>query len=226
MSQSRTVAETKQYLEQAAESEKPELLKHLGLSAGHNPFHHLEGLDPYQGTPPELLHVALLGFIKRLLLGTRARYFKTNTAIGLAKQSIVDLYNEYDGHRVRGEQLVRYTGSLVGKDFRWAVQVMPLALLWLETTGYGVPFTVLALWATVAELTRMLYCPRLLSYYLTEWTGKLRQLICQYINALQQPEIRRLVGDDSESIDAAASASARPRFKDHILLHISSLLMR
>ncbi|KAL7749354.1 hypothetical protein RI367_005225 [Sorochytrium milnesiophthora] len=106
------------------------------------------------GTPPELLHVALLGFIKRLLPDTRSRVFETNTASGLAMHSIVDLYKEYDGHRVRGEQLVRYTGSLVGKDFRSVVQVMPLALLWLETTGYGVPSAVLALWATVAELTR------------------------------------------------------------------------
>ncbi|KAL7752097.1 hypothetical protein RI367_002627 [Sorochytrium milnesiophthora] len=140
---------------------------------------------------------------------------------------IVDLFGEYDGHRVRGEQLVRHAGSLVGKDFRWAVQVMPLALRWLTRFDPSVPLAVTTVWVIAAELTRMLYYPRVPLSHLQQWVQKLRDLVYRYISITQQLETGNLLDFDANQApagQASAAAASRPRLKDYLLLHIPDLV--
>ncbi|KAL7745947.1 hypothetical protein RI367_008742 [Sorochytrium milnesiophthora] len=104
-----------------------------------------------------------------------------------------------DGHRVRGEQLVRHAGLLVGKDFRGAA----------------------------AELTRMLYYPRVPLSHLQQWVQKLRDLVYRYISTTQQLETGNLLDFDANQAtagQASAAAAPRPRLNDHLLLHIPDLV--
>ncbi|KAJ7157732.1 hypothetical protein C8R46DRAFT_1355172 [Mycena filopes] len=95
-----------------------------------SPVWRIKGLDPHQDTPVEILHVILLGFVKYMwrdvvqlqlnkkdekkeLLATRL------TSLDVAGLGISPL---------AGRTLVKYSGSLTGRDFRAIAQVAPFVL--------------------------------------------------------------------------------------------------
>jgi hypothetical protein len=89
--------------------------------------HRIKGLDPNQDTPDEILHIVLLGFVKYMWRDAVSR----QNAEG--KEILIQLLNSLDVHDLglaplRGETLVRYAGSLAGRDFRVIVEVGPLVL--------------------------------------------------------------------------------------------------
>ncbi|KAJ7869102.1 hypothetical protein B0H14DRAFT_3083946 [Mycena olivaceomarginata] len=86
-----------------------------------SPVWRIKGLDPHQDTPVEILHVVLLGFIqlnkkdeKKELLATRL------SSLDVSSLGISPL--------AAGQTLVRYSGSLTGRDFRAISQVAPFVL--------------------------------------------------------------------------------------------------
>jgi hypothetical protein len=88
----------------------------------------LEGLDPHQDTPVEILHVVLLGFIKYFW-----RDLIKNQINDEQKQNLIIRLNSLNVSglgisKLAGETLVNYAGSLTGRDFRAIAQVAPFVI--------------------------------------------------------------------------------------------------
>ncbi|KZV81638.1 hypothetical protein EXIGLDRAFT_628172, partial [Exidia glandulosa HHB12029] len=93
------------------------------------PLWRLDELDPHQDTPVEILHVVLLGIIK---------YFwrdavKNQCKSAQSRAELIARLNSFDTSGLgipplRGETLVTYAGSLVGRDFRAIAQSAPFVL--------------------------------------------------------------------------------------------------
>jgi hypothetical protein len=91
-----------------------------------NPFFHLGGFDGHLDTPIEILHTILLGVIKYLSKETIGELNVQQKAILSARISATS-YTLFD-RPINANQIIRYVGSCVGKDFKAFVQVAPFVL--------------------------------------------------------------------------------------------------
>jgi hypothetical protein len=109
-------------------------------------------LDPNQDTPCEVLHVVLLGFVK---------YFWRDAVLRLnaeERQLLIQRINSTDVRALglaalRGETLVKYAGSLTGRDFRAIIQIAPAVLYGLE----GIHSRAYEAWLALARLVPLIY---------------------------------------------------------------------
>ncbi|KZV90434.1 hypothetical protein EXIGLDRAFT_649329, partial [Exidia glandulosa HHB12029] len=87
------------------------------------------GLDPHCDTPVEVLHVILLGIVKYFWRDAVKNQCKSKTA----RKELIARLDSFDTSGLgisplRGETLVTYAGSLVGRDFRSIAQAAPFVL--------------------------------------------------------------------------------------------------
>ena len=86
-------------------------------------------LDPHSDTPVEILHVVLLGFVKYLWRDAVNNQVKSDDL----KEKLKIRLNSFDTSGLgisplQGNTLVKYAGSLTGRDFRAIAQVAPFVL--------------------------------------------------------------------------------------------------
>ncbi|KAJ7062390.1 hypothetical protein C8F01DRAFT_1285015 [Mycena amicta] len=92
-----------------------------------SPVWRIKDLDPHQDTPVEILHVILLGFVKYFWQDAIARLKDPEKVILETRLSSFDV-SGLGLSPLPGHTLVRYAGSLVGRDFRTIAQVAPFVL--------------------------------------------------------------------------------------------------
>ncbi|SCZ87912.1 BZ3500_MvSof-1268-A1-R1_Chr2-3g05380 [Microbotryum saponariae] len=96
----------------------------------HGPFFDMSDYDPHLATPPDLLHILLLGMVKYLWVSTttkRSADEKQELISWLATQSSCGL-----GEQIKGEFYVRASASCVGKDYRFIAQIFPLVAYFFQ----------------------------------------------------------------------------------------------
>ncbi|KAJ7687087.1 hypothetical protein B0H14DRAFT_2654022 [Mycena olivaceomarginata] len=89
-----------------------------------SPVWRIKGLDPHQDTPVEILHVVLLGFVKYLWRDLTQQLKGKDDKKELLTPCLSSL--DVSGLSISplaGRTLVRYSGSLTGRDFRAITQV-------------------------------------------------------------------------------------------------------
>ncbi|KAF8885731.1 hypothetical protein CPB85DRAFT_1378115 [Mucidula mucida] len=95
-----------------------------------SPVWRLQGLDPHQDTPVEILHVVLLGFVKymwRDILKVQLNKKQSKLDESEHKPSSFDT-SGLGLPALNGHTLVKYGLSLTGRDFRTIAQVAPFVL--------------------------------------------------------------------------------------------------
>lgn len=108
--------------------------------------------DPSADTPFEALHVVLLGTVKYFWRDAVSRIDSD------AKDVLIARLNSVIAHglgisNLRGETLVQYAGSLVGRDFRVILQVAPAVL-------YGLlPAEAYEAWLALCRLAPLIFQP-------------------------------------------------------------------
>ncbi|EJD48321.1 hypothetical protein AURDEDRAFT_61105 [Auricularia subglabra TFB-10046 SS5] len=139
-----------------------------------SPIWRLEGLDPHQDTPVEVLHVVLLGIIKYFWRDVVNNQCKSPEA----RAELIARLNSFDTTGLgipplRGETLVQYAGSLVGRDFRTIVQAAPFVLHGI------VDNRCFRAWTALADLVPLIWQPVIddLEEYLTRLTAAINNLL-------------------------------------------------
>jgi hypothetical protein len=117
------------------------LLIHLGTD-----------LDPNQDTPVEVLHVVLLGFVKYFWRDVVSRLSADEKRLLIQRLDSLDV-RALGISPLRGESLVKYAGSLTGRDFRAIIQVAPAVLYGLR----GLPAEAYKAWLSLARLVPLVY---------------------------------------------------------------------
>lgn len=127
------------------------------------------GIDPHRDTPVEVLHVVLLGFVKYFWRDAIARISAEDKDILAARLSSFDT-GGLDIPALSGNTLVKYAGSLTGRDFRAIAQVAPFVL-----HGLSLPDEKLRAWAALSVLVSLVWTPEIedIDTYLV------RSLICR-----------------------------------------------
>lgn len=100
-------------------------------------------------TPIELLHTLLLGPIKYLLRRSFAMMSDQQKII--VRSRLAAVFKGALGHVSNAKSLVRYTGSLNGKDFRFFVMIAPFVL------GGLVPADWMDAWVAMARFNAVAY---------------------------------------------------------------------
>lgn len=111
------------------------------------------GLDPHQDTPIEILHVILLGFVKYFWRDAISRLNDEKKGLLITRLSSVDVTG-LGISSLAGHTLVRYAGSLTGRDFRAISQVAPFVL-----HDLGLPADCLAAWKALSALVPLVWQP-------------------------------------------------------------------
>ena len=115
----------------------------------------LEGLDPHQDTPVEILHVVLLGFIKyfwRDLIQNQLKNKDDKKDILIQCLSSFNI-SGLNLSPLNGKTLVQYAGSLTGCDFRAISQVAPFVIYDL------VPPECYDAWVALSKLVPLIWQP-------------------------------------------------------------------
>ncbi|EIM81338.1 uncharacterized protein STEHIDRAFT_66542 [Stereum hirsutum FP-91666 SS1] len=115
----------------------------------------LKGVDPHRDTPVEVLHVILLGFVKYFWRDAIARISATDKEMLIARLSSFDT-SGLDISPLSGHTLVKYAGSLTGRDFRAIAQAAPFVLHEL-----GLPDEKLRAWAALSVLVSLVWTPEI-----------------------------------------------------------------
>ncbi|KAL1684623.1 hypothetical protein GGG16DRAFT_67955 [Schizophyllum commune] len=119
-----------------------------------NPALRLDGFDPCQDTPVEILHVILLGFVKYFWRDAVSRLTKEEKDILKARIDSFDV-NGLNIPSPRGHLLVHYAGSLTGRDFRVILQLAPSILLGL------IPDEAYDAWLALCRLAPLAFQPEI-----------------------------------------------------------------
>jgi hypothetical protein len=122
-------------------------------------------LDPNQDTPCEVLHVVLLGFVKYFWRDAVGRLSPEERQLLIQRLDSLDV-RDLGLARLRGQTLVQYAGSLVGRDFRIIAQVAPAVL-------YGLlPPEVYETWLSLGRLIPLVYQAKIddLDLYLVRYS--------------------------------------------------------
>ena len=115
----------------------------------------IEGLDPHQDTPVEILHVVLLGFIKyfwRDLIQNQLKNKDDKKDILIQRLSSFNT-SGLNFSPLNGKTLVQYAGSLTGRDFRAISQVAPFVIYDL------VPPECYDAWVALSKLVPLIWLP-------------------------------------------------------------------
>ncbi|KAF8966226.1 hypothetical protein BDZ97DRAFT_1657897 [Flammula alnicola] len=118
-----------------------------------SPVWRLQGLDPHEDTPVEILHVVLLGFIKYFW-----RDMVRNQVNDDQKILLIQRLNSVDVRglgisQLSGDTLVNYAGSLTGRDFRTIAQVAPFVIIDMVADD------VFEAWLALSKLVPLLWQP-------------------------------------------------------------------
>ncbi|KAL0569380.1 hypothetical protein V5O48_012589 [Marasmius crinis-equi] len=116
-----------------------------------SPVWRIQDLDPHQDTPVEILHVILLGFVKYFWRDAVSRC-KKNHATLVARLAGLDT-GGLGIPPVTAETLVKYAGSLTGRDFRVIAQVAPFVLHGL------MPPENMQVWVALSNLVALVWQP-------------------------------------------------------------------
>ncbi|KAL7751900.1 hypothetical protein RI367_002900 [Sorochytrium milnesiophthora] len=176
-----------------------------GLHVGLTPLFRVPDFDPHRGSPLELLHLLPLGIVKYVATLTKEHLFsKMNSD---ARDQVVKMFDAapvYPGHRVSGERVLRWVGSMVGKDFRYLARVAALVLHGL------VPHSWVRLWF---------------------WTGQV--LSYAYVHEIARSKLDRycaaldfVIGQFFQASAAIKEATYIGTLKAHLLLHLSAHVRR
>jgi hypothetical protein len=111
-----------------------------------------KGLDPHQDTPVEILHVVLLGFVKYFWRDAISRMNDAQKSILITRLSSLDVTG-LGIPPLAGQTLVKYAGSLTGRDFRAIAQSAPFVLYDL------VPRECYDTWLSLCSLVPLIWQP-------------------------------------------------------------------
>ncbi|KAJ3720842.1 hypothetical protein DFJ43DRAFT_1001105 [Lentinula guzmanii] len=117
-----------------------------------SPVWRIKGLDPHCDTPVEILHVILLGFLKYLWRDAMARLSDQQKNLLITRISSFNV-NGLDIPSLNGTTLVKYAGSLVGRDFRIIAQIAVFVLYDL------VPEECYTTWRALSTLVPLVWQP-------------------------------------------------------------------
>lgn len=126
-----------------------------GMATAHFEVHIVKtspGLDPHSDTPVEILHVVLLGFVKYFWRDAINRLNDTSKAILETRLSSLNVQG-LGIPSLNGRTLVRYAGSLTGRDFRVIAQVAPFVLYDL------VPVECFNAWLSLSSMIPLIWQP-------------------------------------------------------------------
>lgn len=113
-------------------------------------------IDPHRDTPVEILHVVLLGFVKYFWRDAVSRLTDDQKAILRYRLNSVDLSGlDPSVSALRGQTLVQYSGSLVGRDFKILQQVAIFVLYDLLDSD------IIEAWAALANLGPLIWQPEI-----------------------------------------------------------------
>ncbi|KAJ8487998.1 hypothetical protein ONZ45_g14118 [Pleurotus djamor] len=122
-----------------------------------SPVWQLDGLDPHQDTPVEILHVVLLGFVKYLwrdIVHVQLKGKTDKLEILKSRLSSFDVSGLGISPLV-GKTLVQYAGSLTGRDFRTIAQVAPFVIYDFVSKEC------LAAWTSLSKLIPLIWQPEI-----------------------------------------------------------------
>ncbi|KAF5367924.1 hypothetical protein D9758_004368 [Tetrapyrgos nigripes] len=117
-----------------------------------SPIWRIQDLDPHRDTPVEILHVILLGFVKYFWRDAIARLDNEQKAILTTRLSCFNV-DGLELSPLAGITLVKYAGSLVGRDFRIVAQAAPFVLYDL------VPAECFSAWRALSQLIPLVWQP-------------------------------------------------------------------
>ncbi|KAJ3989861.1 hypothetical protein F5890DRAFT_1561385 [Lentinula detonsa] len=109
-------------------------------------------LDPHRDTPVEILHVVLLGFVKYLWRDAIARLSDVQKDLLISRLLAFNV-DGLELSALAGITLVKYAGSLVGRDFRVISQAAVFVLYDL------VPGECFATWRALSTLVPLVWLP-------------------------------------------------------------------
>lgn len=116
---------------------------------------HSPDLDPHADTPVEILHVILLGFVKYFWRDAVARVSADLKPTLIARLSSFDT-SGLNIPSLAGHTLVKYAGSLTGRDFRAIAQAAPFVL-----HDLGLPDEHIHAWAALSALVSLVWQPEI-----------------------------------------------------------------
>ena len=130
----------------------------LGMKETLTGFYELPGVNPHLDWMYDVLHGALLGYVKYLWKATidDREIKKDLEALALLQET----NNDHFAHRLNSKQIVSWNGSFVGKDFKYLVQVWPLTLISFYGRSNDMSESIrriTRLWGLAGALTVLLY---------------------------------------------------------------------
>jgi hypothetical protein len=130
----------------------------LGMKQTLTGFYELPGVNPHLDWMYDVLHGALLGYVKYLWKATidDSEIKKDLEALALLQET----NNDDFAHRLNSKQIVSWNGSFVGKDFKYLVQVWPLTLIAFYGRSNDMSESIrriTRLWGLAGALTVLLY---------------------------------------------------------------------
>ncbi|KAG8919405.1 hypothetical protein FRC02_001686 [Tulasnella sp. 418] len=118
-----------------------------------SPIWRIKGLDPHRDTPVEVLHVVLLGVVKYFWRDLINRLKDETKNLLISRLSSLDV-SGLGISPIAGNTLVRYAGSLTGRDFRIIAQVAPFVI-----HDLGLPDDCVDAWRALCALAPMIWQP-------------------------------------------------------------------
>lgn len=131
--------------------------------------------DPSTDTPFEALHVVLLGAVKYFWRDAVSRIDSEVKDVLIAHLNSV-ITHGLGISNLRGETLVQYAGSLVGRDFRVILQVAPAVL-------YGLlPAEAYEAWLALCRLALLIFQPVIHDFPTYEVSQRLHRMLVETNN--------------------------------------------
>ncbi|KAF4615110.1 hypothetical protein D9613_003453 [Agrocybe pediades] len=139
-----------------------------------SPVWRLSGLDPHQDTPVEILHVVLLGFVKYFWRDLVKNRLSTDEERSILITRLNDLdVSGLEIPKLAGKTLVKYAGSLTGRDFRAIAQVAPFVIYGLVSED------IYEAWVSLSALVPLIWQPVILNAtsYLTTLEAEIHNFL-------------------------------------------------
>ncbi|POW05701.1 hypothetical protein PSTT_09466 [Puccinia striiformis] len=146
-----------------------------------NTFLELEGFDGVQDTPVEVLHVALLGFVK---------YLARDVGKSLTEKQKAELVGRLQSFNTQGlnippihaSGMIKHIKSLVGKDFKVLVQAAPFIFFKYLTPERR------AIWTALCELVPFIFVTKIdnMEEYQTQLKAQIKNFIYQCVKVTGQ----------------------------------------
>ncbi|SCZ94943.1 BZ3500_MvSof-1268-A1-R1_Chr11-3g03496 [Microbotryum saponariae] len=158
----------------AAASARLSELKASGSVLG--PFFRIPHFDVHRDTPPDMLHVLLLGPVKCLWVDTMAGL--TPTAVDFMRGAFRSLSTAGLGERFKPNFYVDYKGSLDGHDSRMIAQILPFIAEVMLSRSMITPVTNRC---SLGKLTHHMFTPSAIS--IDQYADDYRELARAFVQA-------------------------------------------